>query len=186
MARSHVGCRLGGKVVQLDGRNALVDTTDHALGNLSATTRSAPVRSPAQSTPTHLDGLQMVRIQSVAELVDAGGAKRGGEEVSPCPSRRGSGIEKVCSHLVERDKLPAAICEGEKVFGKKVGPGGGRRGERGRGRGGNVNQRRGACGEIALAFAGKSKAVGGTRWVRELNGTWHLPRCGREGRGGGG
>lgn len=54
MTRSHVGCRLGGKVVQLDGRNALVDTTDHAFGNLAAeedVVSSPPPPSRADAIP---------------------------------------------------------------------------------------------------------------------------------------
>lgn len=74
----------------------------------------------AKAVVTDLDGLEVVDIESVAELVDTGGTvdREGGGRASVSARggrRRHDGGPSVArSHLVKGDEFPSAICKRER------------------------------------------------------------------------
>lgn len=107
VARGHGGGRLSGEVVELDGGDTLVHTGDDTLGDLEQQNSQHSGNSESTRRRTHLDGLEVVHVEAIAELVDAGGAVgiQQGQRLGVRSTRESS------SHLVKGDELTAAICE---------------------------------------------------------------------------
>ena len=105
MTRSHRGGGLSSQVVELDGRDALIHSSNDTLGDLWC--RCVSPEPPFVGVDaTDLDGLKMVHVQSIAELVDASSAVADGESVN----RTNAVVTWRChSHLVEGYKLSASI-----------------------------------------------------------------------------
>lgn len=79
MSCSHVSSSLGSKVVEFDSRHSGVDSTDNSLRNLRVATffvsRVLAV-SPHLDETAYLEGIQMVHIETIAELGDSCGAEQ--------------------------------------------------------------------------------------------------------------
>lgn len=72
MPGRHVSSRLGRQVVEFDRSDAVVDSVDDALGDLYNHCGSDHFSTTLREvTETHLDGLDMVHVEAVAQLVDA-------------------------------------------------------------------------------------------------------------------